>query len=96
MGPANPLSKRKLSEKTERLSKKPKVMLDSVDKLKVEPKKMTTPLSQGRGKELMTSHVPVIEKPPVLFREDSRYAPEKLLSIISTDYYEDLTMLLKL
>ena len=32
----------------------------------------------------------VPEKPPVLLREDSKYALEKLASIISVDDYEDL------
>ena len=30
------------------------------------------------------------EKPPVLLREDSKYALEKLSSIMSSDDYEDL------
>ena len=32
----------------------------------------------------------VPEKPPILLREDSKYALEKLASIISVDDYEDL------
>ena len=31
------------------------------------------------------------EKPPILLREDSKYALEKLSSIISFDDYEDLS-----
>ena len=38
----------------------------------------------------MTGHVHITEKPPVLLREDSRYALEQLSSIITTDDYEDL------
>ena len=32
----------------------------------------------------------VAEKPPVLLREDSKYTLEKLMSIITSDNYEDL------
>ena len=88
---ANPSFKRKPSEKTDRLSKKPKVTPNSVVKLEAEPKKTATPLGQGRGKGLMTGQVPVIEKPPVFLLEDSRYALEKLSSIITIDDYEDLS-----
>ena len=41
-GSANPSSKRKTSEKTDRLSKKPKVTLNSVVGLKAKPKKTVT------------------------------------------------------
>ena len=33
---------------------------------------------------------PSVEKPPVLLREDSKYALEQLLSIITVNDYEDL------
>ena len=59
--------------------------------LKAETEKMVTPLGQGRGKGLMTGPVPVIEKPPILLLEDSKYALEQLLSIIIADDYEDLS-----
>ena len=88
--PVNPSSKRKLSEKTSCLPKKPKVTPDLVVGLKAEPKKTTTQLGQGRGKGLMMGHVPVTEKPLVLLREDSRYVLEKLSSIIKINDYEDL------
>ena len=39
----------------------------------------------------MTSSVLVTEKPPVLLREDSKYALEQLSSIITADDYEDLS-----
>ena len=39
----------------------------------------------------MTSSVPSAEKPPVLLCEDSKYALEQLLSIITVDDYEDLS-----
>ena len=56
--------------------------------LKAEGKKTVTLVGQGRGKGLMKSIVP--EKPLVLLREDSKYALEKLFSIITSDDYEDL------
>ena len=31
------------------------------------------------------------DKPPVLFREDSKYALEKILSIITSDGYKELS-----
>ena len=39
----------------------------------------------------MTGSVPFAEKPPVLLREDSKYALEQLSSIIMVDDYEDLS-----
>ena len=44
-GPANLSTKRKPSEKTDRLLKKPKVVPESVVGLKVETKKTITPIS---------------------------------------------------
>ena len=41
-GPANPSTKRKPSEKTDYLPKKPKVTTELFVELKAEPKKMTT------------------------------------------------------
>jgi len=90
-GQANPSMKRKPSVKTDRPPKKPKVTPELAVKLKAETKKTATPPAQGRGKGLMTSHVPITEKPPVLLHEDSRYALEQLSSIITTNDYEDLS-----
>lgn len=39
----------------------------------------------------MTGLVPVTEKLPILVHEDSKYALEQLLSIITADDYEDLS-----
>ena len=53
---------------------------------------MVTPLGLGRGKGLMTSSVPITEKPPVLLlHEDSKYVLEQLSSIITADDYKDLS-----
>ena len=76
MGLAHPSSKRKPSKKTNRPPKNPKVVPESVIGLKAEPKKMATPLGQGRGKGLMTGHVPMTEKSPILLREKSWYVLE--------------------
>ena len=89
--PANPSTKRKSSEKTDRFPKKPKVFPEFVMGLKAETKKTVTPIGQGKGKGLMTGLVPVTDKPPVLLCEDSNYALEQLSSIITTDDYEDLS-----
>ena len=58
--------------------------------LKVETKKTVTPIGHGKGKGLMESSS-ITKKPPVLLREDSKYMLEKLLSIITSDNYEDLS-----
>ena len=59
--------------------------------LKADIKKTITPIGIGRGKGLMKGPDTVAKKPPVLLRENSKYALEKLTSIISTDNYEDLS-----
>ena len=58
--------------------------------LKAETKKRVTPIGLGKGKGLITSLVST-EKPPVLLRENSKYALKKLSSIIIADDYEDLS-----
>ena len=71
--------------------KKPKTAPGTIMGLKAEIKKTVTPIGIGRGKGLMKGLDIVAKKPPVLLREDSKYALEKLASIISTDDYEDLS-----
>ena len=39
----------------------------------------------------MTGSVPSAEKPPILLLEDSKYALERLSSIITVDDYDDLS-----
>ena len=58
--------------------------------LKAETKKMVAPLGYGKGKGLMKGPS-IIEKSPVLLREDSKYTLEQLSSIITPDEYEDLS-----
>ena len=59
--------------------------------LQAEAKKTATQADPGKGKGFMMGSVPVAEKPLVLLHEDSEYALEQLLSIITTDDYEDLS-----
>ena len=58
--------------------------------LMAEGVKTVTQAKHGTGKGLM--HAPPVneEKPPSLLRDDSKYALEKLSSIISAEDYEDL------
>ena len=92
LGSANPSSKRKQPEKTDRQPpKKPKIAPEPALGLKTEGKKTVTKLVYGKGKELMTNFVPSTEKPPVLLLEDSKYALEQLSSIITVDDCEDLS-----
>ena len=67
---ANPSAKRKPTEKSDRLLKKPKTVPESVMGLKAETKKTVTLISPGKGKGLMLGPGS-IEKPPIL-REDSK------------------------
>ena len=88
-GQANPSTKRKPSVKTNRPPKKPKVTPELTVKLKAETKKTATLPAQGKGKGLMTSHVSITEKPPVLLHEIpsmrlSNFRPSSLLTIMRT------------
>ena len=58
--------------------------------LEAEGRKTITPAKHGAGKGLMKVLSTTQEKPPVLLREDSKHALEKLSSIMSPDDYEDL------
>ena len=89
-GLTNPSTKRKQSEKSDRLPMKPKTLLEPVVGLKVETKKMVTPVGHGKGKGLIKGPS-ITEKPPVQLYEDSKYVLEKLSSIITSDNYEDLS-----
>ena len=55
-----------------------------------EGAKTITPTKQGSGKGLMKAPSTSQEKPPPLLRDDSKFALEKLSSIISSEDYEDL------
>jgi len=58
--------------------------------LKAEGKKTVTKPVHRKGKGLMMGSDPSAEKPPVFLREDSKYALEQLLSIITANDYKDL------
>ena len=90
MGSFNLSTKRKQLEKSDCLPKKPMTLLEPVVGLKAETKKTVTPVGHGKGKGLMKGPS-VTEKPHVLLCEDSKYALEKLSSIIMFDDYEDLS-----
>ena len=51
---------------------------------------MVTPAKPGGGKGLMVPPPGSQKKPPVLLREDPKYALGKLSSIIGSEDYEDL------
>ena len=58
--------------------------------LEAKGKKMVTPAKHGAGKGFMKGLSTTQEKPLVRLREDSKYALEKLSSIIMSGDYEDL------
>ena len=86
---SNPSVKRKPVPKGDRQAKKPKVSLEPVVGLTAEGK-MVTPVKHGVGKGFMKAPSTIPEKPPVLLREDSKYALEEISFIISAKDYEDL------
>ena len=90
-GFSKPSTKRKLPEKQGRLPKKPKIVLEPIMGLEAKGKKTITPAKHGAGKVLMNGPSTIQEKPPVLLREDSKYALEKLSSILTFEDYEDLS-----
>ena len=55
-----------------------------------EGKKAVTPAKPEAGKGLMVPPPGSQKKPPVLLREDSKYALGKISSIIGSEDYEDL------
>lgn len=55
--------------------------------LKAKTKKMVTLIGQGKGKGFMMGPILVIEKPPILLYENSKYALEQFSSIIITNDY---------
>ena len=58
--------------------------------LMAEGTKTVTPVKHGSGKGLMQVPSTSQEKPPPLLRDDSKFALERLSSIISSEDYEDL------
>ena len=85
-----PSTKRKPSSKSDRPHKQQKVSLEPIVGLMAEGVKTVTPVKHGSGKGLMKAPSTNQEKPPPLLRDDSKFALEKLSSIISSEDYEDL------
>ena len=90
-GLSKPSTKRKQQKKSNCLPNKPKSIPKPVVGLKAKIKKAATALGLGKGKGFMKVLTLIAEKPLVLLCEDSKYALEKLLSIITSDNYEDLS-----
>ena len=91
MGSSKPSTKRKLPEKQGCLPKKRKTVLEPIVGLEAEGRKTITPAKHGAQKGLIKSLSTTQEKPPVLVKEDSKYALEKLSSILTSNDYEDLS-----
>ena len=89
-GSSKPLAKKRPLPKGDRAPKKPKVSSEPVLGLMAEGAKTVTPAKHGGSKGLMIPPPGSQKKPPVLLREDPKYALEKLSSIISSEDYEDL------
>ena len=89
-GSSRPSSKKRPLPKGDRAPKKQKVSTEPVIGLMAEGNKMVTPAKQRGGKGLMVPPPGSQKKPPVLLREDPKYALGKLSSIIGSEDYEDL------
>ena len=87
---SKPSAKRILLPKGDRAPKKQKVSSEPVLGLMAEVTKTVISAKHGGGKGLMIPPPGNQKKPPVLLREDPKYALEKLSSIIGNDDYEDL------
>ena len=90
IGLSNPSTKRKQPSKGDRPPKKPKVSLEPVVGLMAKGAKMVILVKHGAGEGFMKGPSISQEKPPVVLREDPKYVLEQLLSIITTEDYEDL------
>ena len=88
-GSSRPSAKRPLL-KGDRAPKKQRVSTEPIIGLMAEGNKTVTPTKHGGGKGLMVPPPGSQKKPPVLLREDPKYALGKLSSIIGNEDYEDL------
>ena len=86
-----PSTKRKPQFKGDRPHKQQKVPLEPVVGLMAEGLKTVTPAKHGKGKGLMKAPSTNEKKPPPLLRDDSKYALDKLSSVITLEDYEDLS-----
>ena len=87
---SKPSAKKRPLLKGDRAPKKQKVSTEPVIGLMAEGNKTVTPAKHGGGKGLMVPPPGSQKKPPVLLREDPKYALGKLSSIIGNEDYEDL------
>ena len=87
---SKPSAKKRPLLKGDRAPKKQKVSTEPVIGLMAEGNKTLTPAKHGGGKGLMVPPPGSQKKPPVLLREDPKYALGKLSSIIGSEDYEDL------
>ena len=90
MGSSKPSAKKRPLPKGDQAPKKQKVSIEPVIGIMAEGNKTVTPAKHGGGKGLMVLPPGSQKKPPVLLREDPKYALEKLSSIIGSEDYEDL------
>ena len=90
-GSSNPSKRRKQPSKGDHPPKKPKVPLEPVVGLMAEGAKMVIPAKHATGKGLIKGPSTSKDKPHVLLRKDSKYALERLTSIITSEDYEDLS-----
>ena len=89
-GLSKPSAKKRPLLKGDHAPKKQKVSTEPVIGLMAEGKKTMTPTKQGGGKGFMVPPPGNQKKPPILLREDPKYALGKLSSIIGSEDYEDL------
>ena len=87
---SRPSAKKRPLLKGDRAPKKQKVSTELVIGLMAEGNKMVTSAKHGGGKGLMVPLPGNQKKPPVLLREDPKYALGKLSSIIGNEDYENL------
>ena len=90
MSSSKPSAKKRSLPRGDRAPKKLKVSSEPVLGLMAEGTKTVTPAKHGGGEGLMIPPPGNQKKPPVLLRENPKYALEKLSSIISIEDYEDL------
>ena len=89
-GSSKPSAKKRPLPKGDHAPKKQKVSSEPVLGLMAEGTKTVTSAKHGSGKGFMILPPGSQKKPPILLREDPKYALEKLSSIIGNEDYEDL------
>ena len=90
MGSSRPSAKKRPLLKGDYAPMKQKVSMEPVIGLMAKGNKTVTLAKQGGGKGLMVPPPGSQKRPPVLLREDPKYALGKLFPIIGNEDYEDL------